>query len=193
MCSLTPFQHSLVCVFCVQSTDRQKPAGKDVSCENGERQFPGPQDSLADALEGGLLADTATIGVDATLEKERKCEGTETSEWHLHSLHCRACPLWPHSGPGKNWEPHPSRAKPSLPAFYVTPSRPQHKGRLSFFCCILKSREHTISAVRALCRHQPTGCSDIGRGWVRRAWRRHQPLLPTYYPRPSPSHAHGPH
>lgn len=80
-------------MYFVSRPQTDRPAGKDVSGENGGRQFPGPRDSLADALEGGLLADTAAVGVDATLEKERECEGTETSEWHLHSLHCRACLL----------------------------------------------------------------------------------------------------
>lgn len=156
-----------------------------MSCENAERQFPGPQDSLADALEGGLLADTAAVGVDATLQKERECEGTETSEWRLHSLHCSACLLRPDSGPGKNWEPQPSRAKPSLPAFYVTPSQAPAQGQaLLFLLHFEKQRTHNFRCQSTL--QTPAGCSGTGRGWVRRAW----PGTTPYYQPAVPGQPH---
>lgn len=44
-----------------------------------EEVVPGPQDSLADALEGGLPADTAAVGVDAALGREKESEGTDAS------------------------------------------------------------------------------------------------------------------
>lgn len=85
-----------------------------MSCGGWRKQFPGPQDSLADALEGGLPADTAAVSVDAALERERECEGTETShraKWHLHSLHWKACVLQRDPGPGK-YPPQPREVTP---------------------------------------------------------------------------------
>lgn len=49
-----------------------------VRAGGGQKEaVPGAQDSLADALEGGLPADTAAVGVDAALGRERECEDTD--------------------------------------------------------------------------------------------------------------------
>lgn len=85
------------------------------------RPLPGPQDSLADALEGGLPADTAAVSVDATLERQRECKGIDWSHRATQPV-WEACLHQPGPGLGKNL------ANTSLP-FQVTQSGAPAEGQ----------------------------------------------------------------
>lgn len=125
---------------------------------DGERPFPGPQDSLADALEGGLSADTAAVGVDATLEGEREREGTETS--HRAERLPTDCTGGPASSSqtqdkGRIDSPHqPGRATPPCLLGHSKPGPSTRAGSPFSAASWKKSRENKVSSIRALCRHQ---------------------------------------
>lgn len=124
-----------------------------------ELMFPGPQDSLADALEGGLPADAAAVGVDATLGRETESESIELPHGALWDwVRTRS----PHSGP----------ANPSLP------ERPGPSRRATpLLSCSLKSRgnQGLLSPNTLLTLAQA-------------AWDHHRPQAPASRPGPSPLH-----